>query len=162
MIHYAFLGATALIATVGIGGTIALVAALVFLGPAAVSAFLTPLLAKFLACRWCDVAVAVFLALVASYWIGHHTAAAECRADALTAELAIKQADLDNATKAKDDAIARAATIESHANAHAATDAKYIASLKKRPSCALDDSDIGTGGMRNYGFHFTLPSRSAK
>lgn len=162
MIHWLFLAATALVGFVGIGGAIAIGLALVFLGPTAVSTFLTPLVEKFLACRWCDVALGVLLALLTSYWIGHHDAAAACRADELAAALASQKADLDNAVQAKNDATQRANAIEAAANAHHDKDAKYIAALKKRPACALDSGDIGTGGMRNHGFHLSLPSSRAK
>jgi hypothetical protein len=160
MIHYLFLGATWLVGVAGIGGALAIAAGCIFLGPAAVQAIVQPLLVRFLACRACELALATLLALLAAYWIGHHTAAAECKADALAQELAIKQADVDNANKAKDDAINRSAQIESKASGQHDKDLEYISALKKRPACALDSGDVG--GLRVHGFRIPLPAGSAK
>ena len=50
-------------------GAIAVIVGLIFLGPAAVQAIIAPILQRFLACRPCEIALAVVLALLAAYWI---------------------------------------------------------------------------------------------
>lgn len=72
MIHNLFIGATWLIGILGVAGTAAAVAAVVFLGPAAFIGIVQPILVKFITCMKC-VAVTVFvLATVGSYWVGRY------------------------------------------------------------------------------------------
>jgi apolipoprotein N-acyltransferase len=148
-----------IVSTLGIGGVIAAY----FLLPAA-APLITSAVRALLRCRPCLYALAILAALLAAFWSGHHVAVVACRADEMAAELANKQADLDNAVQAKNDAAKRAALIEATANDQQTKDAKYIASLKKRPNaaCALDDSDIGTGGMRNHGFNLPHATPGAR
>jgi hypothetical protein len=137
-----------IVSVLGVGGTIAAY----FLIPAFIPV-LQSLVAALLRCKPCLYGIAAVLAVLAAFWGGHHQAVLDCRADELAAELAVKKADVDAATQAKDDAIKRANSIEVKASDRQSKDAAYIAALKKRPSCALDNSDIGTGGMSNHGFH---------
>lgn len=146
-----------IVGTLGIGGCILAY----FLLPAFVPVIQSAVTAL-IRCRPCLYAIAAVFAVLAAFWGGHHTAVVACRADALAAELAMKQADLDNAVKAKNDATGRANLIEAKASDQKSKDAKYIAGLKAKSGCALDDSDIGTGGMRNHGFHLSRPSTGSK
>ncbi len=134
---------------IGIVATVGPIAAII--GIIAFPAVVVPLISKiakaFFACVPCMIAAAVVLACLGSYWVGHHDAASDCKAEQLQAALRNKQIDLDNAVKAKVDESARAKTIEEQANARQKDDAEYIAHLEGRPACALDDSDIG--GMPN-------------
>lgn len=143
-LHSLFIAATWLIGLFGVGGAVAMIAAVIFLGPAAVVAVIEPLIAKFMSCLWCIVAAVFLLATVGSYWVGHHTAVVACREDQLAAALRNKQIDLDNAKKAKDDETERANKIEVGANDQHEKDAAYIEQLKNRPdtACVLDDPDL--------------------
>lgn len=72
MLHHLFIALTWLIGVIGITGAIALIVGVCLLGPAAVTAIVGPVLAKFLACAWCVAAVVFVLATVGAYWVGHH------------------------------------------------------------------------------------------
>lgn len=134
---------------IGIVATVGPVAAII--GIIAFPAIVVPLISKItkalLGCIPCMIALAVVLACVGSYWVGHIDAASDCRDEQLQAELRNKQIDLDNAKKAKADEAARADTIEVTADEQRKKDAEYISRLEARPSCLLDESDIG--GVRN-------------
>lgn len=144
MLHTIFITATWLIGLFGVGGAVAAVAGLVFLGPAAVTAIVEPLLAKFIACTWCIVAVVFVLSTTGAYWVGHHEEEKACRAADLAAELRNAQIDRDNAVKAQADESQRADTITETSNAQHQKDLADIDALSKRPAtCAFDDTDAG-------------------
>lgn len=147
MLHYVFVAFTWLAGFLGVGGAVAFAAACLYLGPAAVMAFVGPLISRFLACAKCVAICAAVLATLAAYWVGHHQAAAECRADELNSRIAAQEADVAAATKAKHDETQRANKIESDANAQRNRDLKEIDKLKRRrkAGCLFDDDDAGTG-----------------
>jgi hypothetical protein len=145
MINQAFVVATWLIGVLGVGGAIAAVVAIVFLGPAAVIAIVEPIFARFIACRACIVVVVFVLATTGAYWVGHHQAAQECREADLAAELRNREIDLTIASTARSDETERANKIEANASEQHAKDLQDIADLKKRPpTCIFDDTDAGS------------------
>lgn len=141
--HNVFMWATWAVAAFGVGGTVALVVALLTLGPAVVQAWLVPSLVRFLRCSACVAAVVFVLATVGAYWVGHHQAASECKAGELAASLRNQEFDLAEAQNAKAEAEKRAKEIEKSSAERATQDAEYIKSLEAKPACALDDGDIG-------------------
>jgi hypothetical protein len=151
VIHYIFIGLTWALATFGVVGAIAAIAATVYLGPATVLAIIEPLFAKFVACTKCVVAVVFVLATVGAYWVGHHQAEKECSADEKNSELAAQRQDTINAQQAAADEANRAIDIEVTADDQHKKDLADIAALKTRPpTCAFDDIDSGsanTGGV---------------
>jgi hypothetical protein len=145
-LHSVFIAASWLIGLLGVGGVVAAIAAVVFLAPAAVQAIVVPIFKRFIECTWCIVVVVFVLTTTGAYWVGHHEAESECRAEELRAELRNKTIDADNATKAKEDETKRADTIEETANAQHERDIASIAALKARGhACPFDDID--SGGM---------------
>ncbi|WP_154071149.1 hypothetical protein [Bradyrhizobium lablabi] len=96
-----------------------------------------------LGCKPCLFALSIVAALFIGAIYGARVESAKCRAGELAAKLAAQQADLDNAKKSAADEAARATTIEATANDQRSKDAAYIATLEARPSCALDDVDLG-------------------
>ena len=145
MLHYVFIGLTWLIGTVGVAGAVAIIVAVIYLGPAAVLAIIEPLFARFIACIPCIVFVVFVLATTGAYWIGHHQEAKQCKAAELAAALRNTQIDRDNAVKAKADETNRANQIETDANDQRRKDLADIALLKNRPAtCAFDDTDAGS------------------
>jgi hypothetical protein len=129
----------AVVSTCGIAGTIA--AAIAF--PAVVIPILENFVSWFLKCKPCIYAMAIVAACFASWWFGHHQAVLQCREAELAAELRNKQFDLEREQQGKADAERRAKEIEDSANERAQKDADYIAKLKDKPACLLDDDDIG-------------------
>ncbi|MDB5610366.1 MAG: hypothetical protein JWP25_7266, partial [Bradyrhizobium sp.] len=111
MIHYVFVAATWLIGVVGVGGAVVTAVAVVYLGPATVMAIVRPIFAKFLACTKCVVAVVFVLSTTAAYWVGHHQAETQCRADELNSKLAAERADTAAQVKAAADEANRAIEI---------------------------------------------------
>lgn len=94
--------------------------------------------------------VALLVALLIAFLAGVHLADQRATLDNLKAALAVQSADLDIANQSAADANARAAQIQQAADAQKKVDDAYIASLKSRPACDLDDSDIrALGGMRD-------------
>ncbi len=145
MIHYVFIAATWLIGLFGVGGAIAIIAGLIFLGPAAVTAIVQPVITKFISCIWCIAFVVFILSTTGAYWVGVHQEAQKCRANELAAELRNAQIDRDNAVKAKTDESNRVNQIKTDANDQHEKDLQAIADLKKRPTtCAFDDIDAGS------------------
>lgn len=86
--------------------------------------------------------VALLVALLIAFLAGVRTADQRATLDNLKAALALQSADLDIANQSAADANARAAQIQQAADAQKKVDHAYIASLKSRPACDLDDSDI--------------------
>jgi hypothetical protein len=144
MVHTLVVVATWLVASFGVAGAVAAVVATVYLGPVATQAILAPLFKRFIACTRCVVATVILLTALASYWLGHHQAEAECRADELNSRIAAQQADLEAAKQAKADEAARVDTIESAANDQHQKDLDFIARLRANPSCGFDP-DAGDG-----------------
>lgn len=134
-----------IVGVLGVGGAIAAA----ILVPATAIPLLQSIVTRVLACKPCLYAVAIIAACSASWWFGHHQAVLDCRAGELAAQLASKQADLDNARIAAANEVARATIIEETANDQRSKDAAYIASLEARPSCALDDGDL-LGGLPDH------------
>ena len=129
------------VGVLGVGGTIA---AFIF-APMVAGAIFQKLWSGFLACGFCQVIVLVLAVSIGSYYFGHYQAASECRAEALAAELAAKNADLEEAKKAQSDAESKVATIEEEAAAEKQRTADYVEELKKRPvnaACNLTDDDL--------------------
>lgn len=163
MINTVFVVLTWLIGLAATIGPVAVIAGLIFF-PAVVTPLISKVATAFFDCLYCMIAVAVVLACVGSYWVGHLDASSDCRAEQLQAELRNKQIDLDNARKAEADEASRANSIEEKANARQKDDADYIAHLEARPACALDDSDLGIGRVPNdkSGASRKKPSAGAK
>ncbi|WP_438278064.1 hypothetical protein [Nitrobacter sp.] len=136
------------IGLLGVGGAIAAAAAAIILGPTVVIAIVQPILARILSCTRCVVAAVFVLAMVGFYWLGHHQAAKECRADQLEAQLRNEKFDTAQALKAQADEKQRADDIEREARAQHDQDQAYIERLKAKPACALDDSDLDAGRLR--------------
>lgn len=132
----------------GVFGVTGVIAACVFV-PAVAIPILRQIGLYIAGCKVCLVVLAIIVALIVGYFTGHHRAVVACKADALAAQLAAKQADLDNAKKAKTDADQRAQTIQDNANDQHTKDQEYIKSLESRPACALDDSDIAPSRVRH-------------
>lgn len=150
MLHWVFIIATWLIGIFGVTGAIVAIVAFLYLGPAVVIPIVTSAFERFIKCIWCVVAVVFVLATVGSYWVGHHEAEVQCRANDLAAELRNAQIDRDNAVKAKTDESNRANQIETDANEQHSKDIIAIADLKRRPvTCAFDDIDSGTSSVPN-------------
>jgi hypothetical protein len=145
MIHTAYIILTWIVGIVAVLGPIGAIAAF-FLIPTVAVPIMTKFATAFLGCTRCVVATVFVIAGVGSYWVGHYDAASDCKEAQIAAQLATKNRDLEAAQKAKDDETQRANKIEADANARQKDDADYIATLEKRPSCALDDSDLG--GLR--------------
>lgn len=133
-----------IVGVLGVGGAIA--AAIAF--PTVAIPLLQSIVARIISCRPCLYILLFVGACWGSWWFGHHSAVLDCRAGELAAKLAAQQADLDNAKKSAADEAARATTIEATANDQRSKDAAYIATLEARPSCALDDVDLG--GVPNH------------
>ncbi len=133
-----------IVAVLGVGGTIVALVATGVIG--------IPVLVKIvdwiLGCRWCLIVLAFLAFGLASFWIGHHRALLECKADAYAAELRNKQIDLDIAHRAVADESDRVKAIEDRASEREQKDNEYIKSLEARPVCALDDRDVG--GLSNH------------
>ncbi|MCK1322163.1 hypothetical protein IVA94_14930 [Bradyrhizobium sp. 156] len=144
MIHTFIVVATWLVGAFGVVGAVVAIAATVYLGPAATQAILAPLFKRFVGCTRCVVVAVILLVALTSYWLGHHQAAAECRADELNSRIAAQQADLDAANKAKADENARANKVESDANDQHQKDTDFIARLRANPACGFDP-DAGNG-----------------
>jgi hypothetical protein len=162
MIHYVFIAATWLIGLFGVGGAIAVIAGLIFLGPAAVAAIVQPLVTKFMSCIWCIVVVVFVLSTTGAYWVGIYHEASLCRADELSAKLRNAQIDRDNAVAAKTDESNRANQIETDADDQHRKDLADIASLKNRPpTCAFDDVDSGGVPNNKSGAGVAQPSSGA-
>lgn len=149
MLHHIFIWATWALAALGVGGAAALIVAMVTLGPAVVQAWLIPAVTRFLRCAWCVASVVFVLATTGAYWVGHHQAATECKAEQLAAALRNQEFDLAEAEAAKRDAETRAKKIEDKASERATADADYIKKLESKPACALDDNDVGAGSVPN-------------
>jgi hypothetical protein len=132
----------------GVTGTIAAIAAVIFLGPTAVMAIVQPILSRFLACTACIVASAFLLSTIGSYWLGHHEAERQCRADELNSRIAAQQADLEAARRAKTDESNRASQIESEANEQHQKDSDFIKHLQAQPGCGFDPDAGAAGGLR--------------
>lgn len=146
MIHVGMVALSWALGAFGVAGTVAVIVAVVYLGPATVLAIVQPLLSRFIACMTCVVVVACTLAIVAAYWLGHHQAAVECRAADLAAELRNREIDLANASRARSDETARANTLEKDADDQHHQDLDAIAALKARKhGCPFDDIDAGGG-----------------
>jgi hypothetical protein len=136
------------IGVLGVGGAIAAAAAAIILGPTVVIAIVRPIVTRFLACTQCVVATVFVLTTVSAYWLGHHQAAKECRADQLETQLRNEKFDTAQALKAQADEKRRADDIEREAKAQHDQDQAYIERLKAKPACALDDSDLDAGRLR--------------
>jgi hypothetical protein len=106
--------------------------------------------------------MAIAAACFASWWFGHHQAVLQCREAELAAQLRNKQFDLEREQQAKADAEQRAKEIEESANERAQKDADYIAKLKDKPACLLDDDDIGGLPNDKPRPRFKIPSFLAK
>lgn len=147
-----------IVAALGVAGTIA--AAIIF--PAVVVPVLQNLVSWLLRCKPCLYALAVAGLMAACWWHGHHQAVLECREAELAAVIRNQEFDLATAQNAKADADKRARDIEESANEQAKKDADYIATLKAKPACELDDDDIG--GMPNDKSRprFKIPSFRAR
>lgn len=142
MINTGFIVLTWLLGAVATLGPVAVILGMIFV-PAVAVPLISRIAKAFFDCVPCIIATAVVLACVASYWVGHHEAASDCRDEQLQAELRNKQFDLEKARQAASDEAKRAATIEEQANVQRKEDGDYIAHLEARPACALDESDIG-------------------
>lgn len=157
MLHTVFIALTWLIGALGLTGALAVIAGCVWLGPTAVIAIARPLLSKFIACARCVALTAAITATVAAYWVGHHQAERQCRADELAAALRNAEIDRDNALQAKADEARRADTIEAATHESQQQAADYIATLQSRatPACVFDDRDAGglRGGAGAGGAH---------
>lgn len=127
------------VGALGVGGAIA--AAVFF--PAVAIPLLQSIVARVIACKPCLYALALIGACFASWWLGHHQAVMDCRAGAIAAELRNAKIDADIARKSADDETIRANTIEATAKARQRDDHDYITHLEARPSCNLDDGDLG-------------------
>ncbi|MBN9007228.1 MAG: hypothetical protein J0H40_17660 [Rhizobiales bacterium] len=138
------------IGILGVGGAVAVVVAAVFFGPTVVIGIIQPILTSFLACTRCVVATVFVVATIGAYWLGHHDAAKECRADELAAQLRNERLDAQAARDAKDDEARRADDIEKQAREQHDADQAYIQQLKSSPGCALGDGDLGgaAGGVQ--------------
>jgi hypothetical protein len=134
--------------TLGVGGVIAAIVAAVIFGPTVVIAIVRPIVERFLACTKCVIATVFVLATVAAYWLGHHQAVTECRADELEAKLRNARIDAKAAADAKADEKRRADDIEREAKKQHEQDQAYINRLTSKPACAFDDDDVGTGRVR--------------
>jgi hypothetical protein len=128
-----------IVGVLGVGGAVA--AAIAF--PTVVIPVLQSIVSQILKCKPCLCAIILIGACWASWWFGHHKAVLDCRAGELAAKIAAQQADLDNAKKSAADEANRANTIEATANDQRDKDAAYIATLQARPTCDLDESDLG-------------------
>lgn len=137
---------TALVGVFGVGGAIALAIAVIYLGPQAVLMLAQPLLKRFLSCRPCVAVTAALLGALAAYWLGHHQAVVECRAEGLNSRIAAQQADLEAARKAREDEANRANSIEVNANEQHAKDLEFIARLQQNPACGFDPGAGGNAG----------------
>lgn len=132
-----------LASVIGAGGLIALLV----LFPAVVGPIVQQVTAAILRCKPCLIALAALALSISFFWAGYHQAKRADRTAELAAQLAIKNADIEIAKKAKYDETERANRIEEHANAQHQKDLDYINSLTARPACRLDGNDIG--GLRN-------------
>lgn len=152
-----------LFGTLGVGGAIAAVAAVLILGPAGALLLIQGIagvartvilpavvkIAKAIVQTRAGVGAICFV--VAWILADQHRAnldEATFRQSSLRAELAQKAADLDAARKSAADEADRANTIEANANEQRSKDAAYIETLQSRPACALDDADL-PDGMRH-------------
>lgn len=86
--------------------------------------------------------VAVFAALLLAFLIGFRLSDEREAAKNLRAELAIKEADLDNARKSATDEARRASEIEATASEQRKRDDDYIRHLEAKPACALGIDDL--------------------
>lgn len=123
-------------------GPVAVILGMIFV-PAVAAPLISSIARRFLGCLWCIVAVVAVLMCVGSYWVGHWDAAADCRAGELEAKLRNARIDAENAEKSKQDESNRANAIEAAAAARQKDDHDYITHLEARPSCNLDDADLG-------------------
>lgn len=132
----------AAVGTLGIAGTIA--ACIAF--PTVVVPILQSVVSTILKCRPCLIALvfvaSVTAALFGGYWKGRSIEKAECRADAIAAELRNREIDLEVASKARSDETERANKIAADAGQRAVTDAEFIAKLGSRSACLLNDDDL--------------------
>jgi hypothetical protein len=150
-----------LLGIVGVLGVAGAAAAFIFFPLVAVPV-LQRVVEWLLGCKKCLYALAIVAVAFAAFWGGHHRAVLDCRADALAAQLAAKQADLDHAKKSAADEAKRANTIEASANDQKSKDAAYIAALESRPACALDDADISGLPNKRKSAPGKKPAPSAK
>ena len=136
-----------IVGTLGLGG----VAVIYFFFPA-IAAIIVPIIEKIIAriisCKPCMIAIAMVVIAFGSFWGGYHQAKVSDRSAELAAALAAKNADIEAAKKAANDANDKANSIEATANEQHQKDQDYIASLKSRPACDIDSSDLPVG-MRN-------------
>lgn len=97
-----------------------------------------------LRCTVCMIAIAIAAAFIAGDIRGKHKAEGVCQADKLRAELATKNADIENARRAAADATLRASAIQVDVDAANKRADDYAEELKKRPvpSCGLTDADL--------------------
>ena len=91
--------------------------------------------------------VAFLVAALLFFMTGFRAADERAEAKDLRAKVAAQQMDLQAAQKAASDETTRANSIEASANEQHQRDEEYISSLKARPACALDSTDIG--GVRD-------------
>jgi hypothetical protein len=127
-------------------GLVAVIAAVIFV-PAVTVPLISSMAKRFLECLWCVVAVVAVLMCVGSYWVGHWDAESDCRAGEIEAKLRNARIDAENAA---DDEFQGASEIETTAKARQNDDHDYITHLEARPSCNLDDNELGLSGrMRN-------------
>lgn len=142
MINTAFVVLTWLLGLAATLGPVAVIAAVIFI-PAVAIPLISSIAKRFLECLWCIVAVVAVLMCVGSYWVGHWDAESDCRAGELEAKLRNARIDAENAEKSKQDESNRANAIEAAASARQKDDHDYITHLEGRPSCNLDDNDLG-------------------
>jgi len=135
----------AAVGTFGVAGTI--VACIAF--PTVVIPVLSKIVSAILKCTPCLIVLvfvaSVTVALFGGYWKGRSIEKAECRAEALAAELRNREIDLEVASKARSDETERANRIASEAGQRALSDADFIAKLgarKPNSRCLLDDDDM--------------------
>ncbi|QDM27014.1 hypothetical protein FNL56_13490 [Tardiphaga sp. vice304] len=142
MINTAFVVLTWLVGLAATFGPVAVILGLIFV-PAVAVPLISSIAKRFLECVWCIVAVVALLMCVGSYWVGYWDAAADCRAGELEAKLRNARIDAEVAKKSADDEFQRAGQIEATAEARQKDDHDYITHLEARPSCNLDDNDLG-------------------
>lgn len=139
----------AAVGALGVGGTIA--AAIAF--PTVVIPLVERIVSAFLKCRPCLIALVFVASIASAFFYGRSVEKAACRADALAAELRNREIDLEIASKSRSDETARANEIAANAEERAKADAEYIAHLKGRGGCLLDDDDmqLAPAGRRKAG-----------
>lgn len=151
MLHTFFTALSWALGSFGVAGTVALIAAVIFLGPAATLAIVEPVLAKFFACTKCVALAAAVIATVGAYWVGIVQERDVCREEIRASREAAEAADTDASRHAQADAALRTASIQQSADEQHRRDLDEIEALKARPSpaCTFDDGD--TGSLRHAG-----------